>query len=141
MDTLKKKSVNSMADFEALKDIAGKSSEPDKTVEQTTREELERFNVEPLAVVLPAGWKLGEWRQKHMIAIYEDGPLQGALDGTYSNRWRRNGELVKSVLAHDGFDGLNISDDNVDNMDWRDVEQIALAIVAHYQNAIIIKKK
>ena len=131
--------------FAALKQLAEKQQQGETAVDEPeTLEQLEAItsqDYQERPVELPAGWRMREWRQKHLMAIYEDGPLLKALDGEYDNRWRRNDDVVKSVLRHGGFDVVNVTEADIDGMHWQDVEMIYLAIVAHYSNTVLIKKK
>lgn len=130
----------------ALEQMAEQQNAPrppkeQKKVEEAVREQLAAFEYQEEAVELPAGWRLREWRQGTLLTIFEDGPLAKALEGGYDNRWRRNGEVVKSVLEHGGFDVKGIEPDDIDDMDWRDVEKIFFGVVTHYNNTVLVKKK
>lgn len=140
-DEPKPEPLTGMAAMEALETKAKELADNPPQAETAVLPELDDY--EPQVITMPAGWKMREWRQKHLMEIYEDGPLVKALSGEYPNRWRRNYELVESVLKHDGFDmapGTVTAEDLLD-LDWQDVEEIALAVIAHYQNVIYIKKK
>jgi len=84
---------------------------------------------------------MSKWKQKTIMDICEDGALDKAIRGDYDNRFLRNYEVVLSVLHRGGFDVKGIAADDIDDMDWRDVEMICIASVHHYQNTEYIKKK
>ena len=140
------KAAKKLTGLDAIAALEAKAAEPTpaevkEAQEAEANEEIAAFEYQEQEVVLPAGWHMSAWKQKHLMGIHEAGAISKALNGGYDNRWRRNYEVVRSVFENGGFDVKGIQIDDIDDMDWRDVEMICLAAIAHYQNTILIKKK
>lgn len=141
--------ITSLDDFEALKQQVEAKKEKSRDekrreAEQVAREEiaiLSANDYKEQEVILPPGWKLVPWTQKMLMDIHEAGALSKAINGEFDNRWRRNYEAVLSVLEHGGFGQTAVTQEVIDGMEWREVEQVFHAILAHYGNTVTIKKK
>jgi hypothetical protein len=83
------------------------------------------------------GWVFKPWKQKLLMDIYESGVLDHQRD--WGSRFRRNYDTVKAVLDSGGFEpGVTI--EQVDIMDWQDVEKLYTAIWINYYNHVLVKK-
>ena len=93
--------------------------------------------VQPLPVELPGGWRLASLKQRHLMAFFDT----GIINKEYDNRFRRNYELVKAAIEADFFElptGVEVG--VLDDMDWRDVEMIYIAVNNHATNTMKIPK-
>ncbi len=85
------------------------------------------------------GWRFSDWRQRHLMAMYETGVFD---EKTWENRFRRNYDTVMCIVESGGFERPHeITDDIVENLEWWETEQLYTAIWVHYYNVVLLKKK
>lgn len=96
--------------------------------------EQEAFVYVPLEFELVSGWHFREWKQKHVMALYEH---DGFMSEEKRNRFRRNYEVVKAAIECDCFDKPTaVQPDILLDMDMRDVEQLHNAVSANFMNVV-----
>ena len=123
--------------FSELAEIALKQKETAVPDNGQVKAELAAFEHKPRPIELVSGWHFREWKQRHVMALWESGTLAQDFD----NRWRRNFEVVKAAIECDCFDKpTGVTPDVLLDMDTADVEMLHNAVSNNFTNIIYTPK-
>ena len=127
--------------FDKLAELSKQQDDAPQAVSNgaTVQQEIDAaFSYTPRPIELVSGWAFIEWKQQHVMSLYET----DALTADWPNRFRRNYEVVKAAIDCGCFDKPTaVRAGILDNMTVEDVEQLHDAIVANFMNTVNTPKK
>lgn len=138
MEAILDEQKTGMDAFEELSRLAEQQQEPQPVNDGSVEQEIdEAFPYQSQPIILPIGWEFTNWRQRHVMALYE----AGVITNQYPNRWRMNYEIVKAAIEAGCFASpVKVETAVLDDMHIHDVEMLRVAVINNYTNLVLTPK-
>lgn len=88
---------------------------------------------QPAPLEMVSGWEFGQWKQRHIMPLVDSGVLDPERE--WPNAHRGNFEIVKAAMEAGCFSlPTAVTEDMILDLDSRDVNKLARAVVQNYLN-------